>query len=131
MILFLATLQDIPRTFYEAADIDGAGIFRKFFRITLPMLSPAILFQVIMQIIVNLQYFTEAYIISGSTDRLNQSVGGPLNSLLFYATHLYQNAFIYLKMGRASAMAWILFVLAGTMTFIVFRSAKKWVFYGE
>ncbi len=131
MILFLAALQDVPKTLYEAADIDGAGIFRKFFQITLPALTPAILFQVIMQIIVNLQYFTEAYIISGSTDRLNQAVGGPLNSLMFYATYLYQNAFLYLKMGKASAMAWILFLVAGTLTFIIFRSSKKWVFYGD
>jgi multiple sugar transport system permease protein len=131
MILFLATLQDIPSTLYEAADIDGAGVFLKFFRITFPMLTPAILFQVIMQVIVNLQYFTEAYIISGSMDPLNNSVGGPLNSLLFYATYLFQNAFIYLKMGRASAMAWILFLVAGTMTFIIFKSSKRWVFYGE
>ncbi|GAB1481629.1 hypothetical protein MASR2M78_04440 [Treponema sp.] len=130
MILFLAALQDVPRTLYEAADIDGAGLFKKFFRITVPALTPAILFQIIMQIIINLQYFTEAYIISGSTDRLNQSVGGPLNSLMFYATYLYQNAFLYLKMGKASAMAWVLFLVAGTLTFIVFRSSKKWVFYG-
>jgi len=90
MILFLATLQDIPSTLYEAADIDGAGVFLKFFRITFPMLTPAILFQVIMQVIVNLQYFTEAYIISGSMDPLNNSVG-----------------------------------------FIIFKSSKRWVFYGE
>lgn len=131
MILFLAALQDVPRVMYEAADIDGAGIFRKFMRITLPMLTPAILFQIIMQIILNLQYFTEAYIITGASDRLNSSVGGPLNSLLFYATYLFQNAFVYLKMGKASAMAWVLFLIAAILTWTVFKSSKKWVYYDE
>lgn len=131
MILFLAALQDIPVTLYEAATIDGAGVFRRFTRVTLPLLTPAILFQVIMQIIVNFQYFTEAYIITGASDRLNQSVGGPLNSLLFYATYLYQNAFGYLKMGKASAMAWILFLISAVVTFAIFKSSKKWVHYGD
>ena len=131
MILFLAALQDIPGVLYEAATIDGAGATRKFFTITLPMLTPAILFQIIMQIIINLQYFTEAYIITGASDRLNQSVGGPLNSLLFYSTYLYQNAFNYMKMGKASAMAWLLFLLSAIITVLIFKSSKRWVHYGD
>ncbi|NQT60174.1 MAG: sugar ABC transporter permease [Bacteroidetes bacterium] len=131
MILFLAALQDVPVTLYEAATIDGAGAMRRFFRITLPLLTPAILFQIIMQLIINFQYFTEAYIITGAADRLNQSVGGPLNSLLFYATYLYQNAFNYLKMGKASAMAWILFIITAVITLVIFKTSKKWVYYGD
>ncbi len=131
MILFLAALQDVPVTLYEAATIDGAGAMRRFFRITLPLLTPAILFQIIMQLIINFQYFTEAYIITGAADRLNQSVGGPLNSLLFYATYLYQNAFNYLKMGKASAMAWILFIISAFITLLIFKTSKKWVYYGD
>jgi multiple sugar transport system permease protein len=131
MILFLAALQDIPRVLYEAATIDGASTTRKFFTITLPMLTPAILFQIIMQIIINLQYFTEAYIITGASDRLNQSVGGLLNSLLFYSTYLYQNAFNYMKMGKASAMAWVLFLISALITVLIFKSSKRWVHYGD
>lgn len=131
MILFLAALQDVPVTLYEAATIDGAGAMKRFFRITLPLLTPAILFQIIMQLIINFQYFTEAYIITGAADRLNQAVGGPLNSLLFYATYLYQNAFNYLKMGKASAMAWILFFISAVITLVIFKTSRKWVYYGD
>ena len=131
MIIFLAALQDIPSTLYEAADLDGTNTFQKFFNITLPFLTPAILFQIIMQIIINFQYFTEAFIITGASDRLNQAVGGPQNSLMFYATYLYHNAFTYLKMGKASAMAWILFVIASIITYVIFKTSKKWVYYGN
>ncbi len=129
MIIFLAALQDIPGTLYEAAELDGATGIQKFFHVTIPHLTPAILFQIIMQIIINFQYFTEAFIITGASDRLNQSVGGPDNSLLFYATYLYHNAFSYLKMGKASAMAWILFLIASLVTYLIFKSSNKWVYY--
>lgn len=131
MIIFLAALQDIPGTLYEAAELDGANRVQKFFNITIPHLTPAILFQIIMQIIINFQYFTEAFIITGASDRLNQSVGGPDNSLLFYATYLYHNAFTYLKMGKASAMAWFLFLIAALITFLIFKTSRNWVHYGD
>lgn len=132
MIIFLAALQDVPRSLYEAAEIDGAGAIRRFFHITLPSISPVILFQLIMSVISNFQYFTQAYLMvnSGSASSLNAASGGPENSLLFYALYLYQNAFVFFKMGKASAMAWILFVIVAVVTFILFKSQDKWVTYG-
>ncbi|MDC3418559.1 carbohydrate ABC transporter permease [Aquibacillus salsiterrae] len=122
MVIFLAGLQQIPVDLYEAARIDGAGRFKQFVRITLPMLSPIILFNLIMQIISAFQAFTPAYIVSGGT-------GGPLNSTLFYTLYLYQNGFTQFQMGYASAMAWILLVTIGIVTALVFATSKKWVFY--
>jgi multiple sugar transport system permease protein len=130
IIIFLASLQEVPHSLYESASIDGAGSVRKFFTVTLPWISPIILFQLIMQIINNLQYFTQAYFVVSSTN-LNQGTGGgPENSLLVYAMYLYYNAFQYFKMGKASAMAWILFVLAGLITWAIFRASRRWVSYG-
>ncbi|MDI4648857.1 carbohydrate ABC transporter permease [Cohnella hashimotonis] len=129
IIIFLASLQEVPQSLYESASIDGAGGFRKFRHITIHWISPIILFQLIMQVINNLQYFTQAYFVISSSN-LNQVSGGPENSLLMYAVYLYQNAFIYFKMGKASAMAWILFVMAGILTWIIFKSSKRWVTYG-
>ncbi|MFC5402488.1 carbohydrate ABC transporter permease [Cohnella soli] len=130
IIIFLASLQEVPQSLYESASIDGAGAFRKFVRITLPWISPIILFQLIMQIINNLQYFTQAYFVVSSTNLNAGTSGGPENSLLFYALYLYHNAFQYFKMGKASAMAWILFVIAGVVTWIIFATSRKWVTYG-
>jgi len=131
MIIFLAALQDVPVSLYEAADIDGAGIWDKFIKIVLPSISPVILYQFIVGIIFNFQIFTQAWIIGESQGGLNQSVfGGPENSILFYATYLFYNAFTYLKMGTASAMAWILFILTAVVTFIVFKFSNRWVTYG-
>lgn len=129
IIIFLASLQEVPTSLYESASIDGAGAWRKFRHITIHWISPIILFQLIMQVINNLQYFTQAYFVISSSN-LNQVSGGPENSLLMYAVYLYQNAFIYFKMGKASAMAWILFVMAGILTWIIFRTSKRWVTYG-
>lgn len=130
MVIFLAALQDVARALYEAAEIDGAGMFKKFRYITLPSITPVILFQLIMGIINSFQYFTQAYIIVGSVGGQNAISGGPQNSLLFYALYLYHNAFGYFKMGKASAMAWILFVIVAAVTFGVVKTSRSWVFYG-
>jgi len=133
MLIFLAALQDVPRSLYEAAEIDGANAVRRFFSITLPGISPVILFQLIMSVINNFQYFTQAYLMTNanSSGGFNPASGGPENSLLFYALYLYQNAFSFFKMGKASAMAWILFLIVAAVTFIIFKTQRKWVSYDE
>lgn len=130
MVIFLAALQDVPRSLYEAAEIDGARAAKRFLHITLPSITPVILFQLVMGIINSFQYFTQAYIIVSSSGGLNVVSGGPRNSLLFYALYLYHNAFAYFKMGKASAMAWILFLIVAAVTAMVVKTSKKWVFYG-
>lgn len=133
MIVFLAALQDVPRALYEAAEMDGANVVQRFFYITLPGISPVIFFQLIMGIINNFQYFTQAYLMIGSSSggQLNVTSGGPENSLLFYALYLYNKAFTSFKMGEAAAMAWILFVIVAVVTFIIFKTQDKWVNYGD
>ena len=123
MIIFLAGLKQIPRDYYEAASVDGAGEIRQFFSITIPLLSPVILFNLVMQIIGAFQAFTQAYIIGGGR-------GGVLNSTLFYTLHLYIQGWTYHEMGYASAMAWVLLLIIGVVTAIVFRSSNLWVSYG-
>jgi len=120
MIVWLAGLKGIPRHLYEAAEIDGAGRVRKFLSITLPMLSPYILFNLIMGLIGTFQIFTQAFIMTQ---------GGPVDSTLFYAYHLFNNAFRYMKMGYASALAWILFGIVLSLTAIQLRLSKRWVYY--
>lgn len=124
MIIFLAGLKQIPVEVYEAAKIDGAGKIRQFFNVTLPLLTPIILFNLVMQIIHAFQAFTPAYIVSGGT-------GGPLDSTLFYTLYLYQKAFTHFEMGYASAMAWILLVTVAFITALIFITSKKWVHYQE
>jgi len=134
MIIFLASLQDVPRSHYEAAQIDGANAIHQFFSITLPAISPVIFFQLIMSIINYFQYFTQAYLmISGSSggSGLNAESGGVENSLLFYSLYLFHNAFGYFKMGKASAMAWVLFVIVMLVTAIIFKTQDRWVTYGD
>jgi len=120
MLIYLGGLQGIPTELYEAAEIDGAGKLKRFFHITLPMLSPVIFFNLVMGIIGAFQEFTSAYVMTN---------GGPNNATLFYNLYLYRNAFIYLKMGLASSMAWVLLVIVLLMTFLVFKSSPMWVFY--
>lgn len=120
MIIFLAGLQNIPDHLYEAAEIDGAGTYRQFWHVTVPMLTPTIFFNLVMGIIGSLQTFAQAFI---------ATQGGPNNATLFYALYLYQNAFQYFEMGYASAMAWILFAIILALTLIVIRSSPLWVFY--
>ncbi len=128
MVIFLAALKDVPKVFYEAAEIDGANGFQKFFFITIPAISPVIFFQVIITLISFLQYFTQAYIMTIS-GHYSMGAGGPQNSMLFYSMYLYYNAFQYLKMGKAAAMAWLLFLFTCLITWLVFKTSTKWVFY--
>jgi multiple sugar transport system permease protein len=123
MIIFLAGLKQIPQEFYDAASVDGANNTQQFVSITIPLLSPVILFNLVIQTISAFQVFTQAYIIGGGT-------GGVLNSTLFYTLHLYIQGWTYHEMGYASAMAWVLLLIIGVFTAIVFRSSQWWVSYG-
>lgn len=124
MVIFLAALKQIPEDYYEASRIDGAGVIKQFFYITLPVLTPMVFFNIVMAFINAFQAFTPAYIVSGGT-------GAPLNSTLFYTLYLYIKAFGEFEMGYASAMAWVLLVIIGIVTGLLFLSAKLWVFYDE
>lgn len=123
MVIYLAGLQDIPQQLYEAASLDGAGKLAQFRHVTLPMLSPVILFNLIMGLIGAFQYFTQVYVITKGS-------GGPQDSTLFYALHLFNMAFIDFRMGYACAMAWVLFLVTLVCALIVFRSSARWVYYG-
>jgi multiple sugar transport system permease protein len=124
MIIFLAGLRQIPRMYYEAAEVDGASRWRRFRSITLPLLSPIIFFNLILQIINAFQSFTQAFVVSGGT-------GGPSNSTLFYTLYLYQQGFTNFRMGYASAMAWLLLLAVALFTAIGFTTSKYWVFYDD
>ena len=120
MVVFLAGLQGIPAHLYEAAEIDGAGGWSRFRHVTLPMMSPIILFNVVIGLIDSFQIFTPALIITN---------GGPDNASLFYGLYLYNNAFRFLRMGYASALAWLMFVIILILTALVFRFTTAWVYY--
>lgn len=122
MLIFLAGLKNIPKDYYEAASVDGANRFRQFFKITLPMLSPIILFNLIMQTISAFMTFTPAYIIS-------RGEGGPLDTTLLYSLYLYKRAFEFYEMGYASAMAWVMLIVIAVLTLILFKTSKFWVHY--
>lgn len=121
MVIYLAGLKDIPAYLYEAAIVDGASSFQRLRKITLPMLTPVIFFNLVMGVIGSLQYFTQAYIMTG---------GGPEDSTRFYALYLFDRAWRYADMGYASAMAWILFVAIIVLTSLLFGTQKRWVHYG-
>jgi multiple sugar transport system permease protein len=120
MVILLAGLKGIPSVLYEAAEIDGAGRWSSFVHITLPMLSPAIFFNLILAIIGAFQVFTQSYIITQ---------GGPENATLFYVLYLYRMAFENFRMGYASAMAWVLFVIIVAFTYVQFKLSNRWVYY--
>lgn len=122
IVIFLAGLADVPATLYEAAEIDGAGPWQKFRNVTLPMLTPTILFNLVMGLIGAFQYFTQVYVMTGGK-------GTPVDSTMFYALYLYRMSFFYLRMGYASAMAWMLFVVILAATLGVLLSSKRWVYY--
>jgi multiple sugar transport system permease protein len=122
MLIFLAGLRQIPRTYYEAAAIDGAGRLRQFLHITLPQMTSVIFFNLIMKLINGFTVFTQAFIVSGGS-------GDPRYSTLVYALYLYQRAFKYYDMGYASALAWVLVVIIAVFTGIIFKTSNKWVFY--
>jgi multiple sugar transport system permease protein len=120
MIIFLAGLQGIPESYYEAARLDGAGSLSQFRQITLPCLSPVMFFNLVLGLVGAFQVFTSAYVMTS---------GGPNNASLFYSLYIFRNAFEYFKMGKASAMAWILFAILSGFTLIQFRLSKRWVHY--
>ncbi|MEW9872919.1 carbohydrate ABC transporter permease [Arthrobacter sp. HS15c] len=122
MVIFLAGLKQIPADLYEAASMDGAGPVRKFFNITWPMLSPVVFFNLLMETIHAFQIFSSAYIISNGE-------GGPAGSTLFYTLYLYLRGFSDFRMGYASAMAWLLLIVVGIITLVIFRTSKSWVHY--
>ena len=121
MVIFLATLQDVPRSLYEAATVDGANEAQRFIHITIPMCSPVILFNLVMSFIVGFQYFTLPWLMTR---------GGPNRATEFYAVYLYRNAFQFLNMGKASALAWILFLVIVFFTFVLFKASGRLVYYG-
>ena len=122
MVIFLAGLADVPQSLYEVAEIDGAGRWAKFRHVTLPMLTPTILFNLVMGLINSFQYFTQVYVMTNGK-------GSPTDSTLFYALYLYRHSFYYLRMGYASAMAWLLFIVILSATLFVMVSSKRWVHY--
>lgn len=124
MIIFLAGLRQIPQQLYEAAALDGAGRMRTFWHVTLPQLSPVILFNAVITMIGAFQAFTGSYVVSNGT-------GGPVDSTLFYTLYLYQSGFSYYDFGYASAMAWVLLVVIAVVTVGLFWSGRRWVHYGE
>src|ERR1700754_3382404 len=124
MVIFLAGLRQIPMSYYEAAAVDGAGAVRRFCRITVPLLTPIIFFNLILQTIGAFQAFVPAYIVSGGS-------GGPADSTLFYTLYLYQQGFASFRMGYASAMAWLLLLAVAIVTGLHFLLSRLWVFYED
>lgn len=124
MVIFLAGLRQIPTMYYEAASVDGASKVRQFATITIPLLTPIIFFNLVLQIIGAFQSFTQAFVVSGGT-------GGPADSTMFFTLYLYQQGFGNFNMGYASAMAWLLLLIIAAFTFINFIASKWWVFYDD
>jgi multiple sugar transport system permease protein len=128
MIIFLASLLDVPRQLYEAAELEGARSWQQFRYVTLPMISPVIFFSVIIGMIQGFQYFTQAYVISKAGDQ-DHEVGFPQDSLLFYTSRLYQQGFEGFHMGYAAALSWVMFVVIMVSTLLLIRSSRRWVHY--
>ena len=120
MVIFLATLQDVPRSLYEAATMDGANAWHRLLNVTIPMVSPVILFNLVMSFIGGFQYFTLPWLLTE---------GGPNNATEFYSLFLYRNAFLFLRMGKANALAWILFSIIIFITYLLFRFSGRFVYY--
>lgn len=121
VVIFLAALQDVPRSLYDAALVDGANAWNRFWNVTVPLCTPVILFNFIMGIIWAFQDFTLPFVLTG---------GGPMKSTEFYVVSLYRNAFVQFSIGKASAMAWILFLIILILSVILFRTSARWVYYG-
>ncbi|MFI6369816.1 carbohydrate ABC transporter permease [Streptomyces sp. NPDC050546] len=124
MVIFLAGLQQIPAELYEAAAVDGAGKWRQFLSVTVPMLSPVLFFNLVLQTIQAFQVFTPAFAVSAGK-------GGPADSTLVYTMYLYDRGFVASHMGYASAMAWVLLVVIGVVTAVLFRTSRSWVVYAS
>jgi multiple sugar transport system permease protein len=124
IVIYLSGLQDVPVSLLEAAELDGANWLQRLWHVTIPMVSPITLFVLITGMIGMFQYFAQAYVVGGG-----DSLGRPLNSTLFYSVYLYQNAFLYLKMGYASAMAWILFIIILIFTILLLKVSDRFTYY--
>jgi multiple sugar transport system permease protein len=120
IVIFLAALQDVPRELYDASKVDGANGVQRFLHVTIPLCTPSILFVLITGLIGWFQYFTLPYIMTQ---------GGPMQSTEVYAYYLFQNAFTFFKMGYASALSWLLFIIIVMFTYVTFRSSARWVYY--
>ncbi len=121
VVIFLASLQDVPRSLYEAATVDGANAWHRFWHVTVPMSSPIILYNLVMGFITGFQTFLMPYLLTN---------GGPMASTEFYAMHLWRNAFQFFRMGKACALAWIMFLTVVLLTMLLFKTSASWVFYG-
>jgi multiple sugar transport system permease protein len=124
MVIFLAGLKQVPTELYEAASVDGAGRWRQFRNVTLPMLSPVIFFNLVLETINGFHGFTSAFVLSNGT-------GGPVDSTLMYTLNLYIKGFVELDMGYASAMAWVFLLAIGLITMVLFRTGRFWVHYSD
>ncbi len=122
MLIFLAALKDVPSDLYEAASVDGATKFHSFFKITIPLITPTIFFNLVMQLVNAFQEFNGPYLVTGR---------GPLNSTYLTSMFIYDNAFKYFNMGYASAASWILFLIIVSVTLVLFATQNKWVFYSD
>ena len=120
MLVFLAGLQAIPPELYEAADVDGASWYHRLRHVTLPMMTPSILFNLLTGLIFAFQYFAFPMLMTG---------GGPVGGSTFFGQYLYESAFLFWRMGYASAQAWILFIICAVVVFLVFQSSARWVYY--
>ncbi len=126
MIIYLAGLQSVPADMYDAAKVDGANALQRFRYVTIPMMSPVLFYNLVLGLIGTFSYFTQVYIASNAATR---EIGGPARATLFYNLYLFQNAFRYGRMGYASAMAWVLFIIVLILTALIFRSSSLWVYY--
>ena len=124
IVIYLSGLQDVPVSLLEAAELDGASWWQRLWHVTIPMISPITLFNLITGVIAMFQYFAQAYVFRGT-----QSLGYPLNSTLFYSVYLYQNGFLWLKMGYASAMAWVLFIVILICTLLLLKVSERFTYY--
>ncbi|HJR79095.1 MAG TPA: sugar ABC transporter permease [Anaerolineales bacterium] len=126
MIIYLAGLQGVPTDLYDAAKVDGANAWQRFWNVTFPMMTPVLFYNLVLGMIATFQYFTQVYVATSSS---LGGLGSPQHSTLFYNVYLYQNAFRYFDMGYASTLAWILFIIVLSLTALVFRSSDIWVYY--
>jgi len=124
MLTMLATMQGVPTELYEAADVDGAGGWSKFYKITLPMISPVIFYNLVLSVIGLMQYFIVPWVITSGQ-------GNPNNSAYFFNMHLFKTAFLFLDMGYGATLAWLIFIIALALTIALFVSAKRWVYYSS
>ena len=123
VVIYLAGLQDVPQDMYDAASVDGANAWHKIRFVTLPMITPVIFFNLVISMIAATQFFTQPYVLTGG-------LGTPANSLMFYVMMLYRQAFGFFRLGLASALAWMLFLAILLVTFIIFKTSNRWVYYG-